>query len=139
MQYYYNDPEGTAEVIQDGWYSTGDLGHIDDDGFLFLTGRKKNLIILSNGENISPEELENDFQIDPGVCEVLVYEKDSKIIAEIYPEEEYRGNEEYFEALMKTINAGRPAYKQIVAVKLRDEEFIKNTSKKIVRYKNIPQ
>ena len=139
MQGYYNDPEATAEVIQDGWYSTGDLGHVDEDGFLFLTGRKKNLIILSNGENISPEELENDFQIDPGVNEVLVYEKDSKIIAEIFPEEEFMGNQEYFDALMAKVNEGRPAYKQIAAVKLREEEFIKNTSKKIIRYKNIPQ
>ncbi len=139
MQGYYNDPEATAEVINDGWYSTGDLGHVDEDGFLFLTGRKKNLIILSNGENISPEELENDFQIDPGVNEVLVYEKDSKIIAEIFPEEKFMGNQEYFDQLMAKVNEGRPAYKQIAAVKLRDEEFIKNTSKKIIRYKNIPQ
>ena len=91
------------------------------------------------GINISPEELENDFQIDPGVNEVLVYEKDSKIIAEIFPEEEFMGNQEYFDALMAKVNEGRPAYKQIAAVKLREEEFIKNTSKKIIRYKNIPQ
>ena len=139
MMGYYNDPEATAEVLQDGWYSTGDLGYVDKDGFLFLTGRKKNLIILSNGENISPEELENDFSIDPGVNEVLVYDKDHKIIAEIFPEEDYIGNTEYFQELMAKVNKGRPVYKQIAQVKLRDTEFIKNTSKKIVRYKNIPQ
>ncbi len=139
MQGYYNDPENTDEAIKDGWYSTGDLGYVDKDGFLFLTGRKKNLIILSNGENISPEELENDIQIDPGVCEVLVYDKDSKIIAEIFPEEEFMGNKEYFDALIEKVNEGRPVYKQIASLKLRDEEFIKNASKKIVRYKNIPQ
>ena len=139
MQGYYNDPEITAEVLRDGWYMTGDLGYVDEDNFVFLTGRKKNLIILSNGENISPEELEGDIQIDPGVNEVLVYDKDSKIIAEIFPEEDYMGNTEYFNALMEKVNTGRPLYKQIAAVKLRDEEFIKNTSKKIVRYKNIPQ
>lgn len=136
---YYKDPEATAEVLQDGWYSTGDLGHVDEDGFLFLTGRTKNLIILSNGENISPEELESNFKIDPGVCEVLVYEKDQKIIAEVFPEEEFMGNQEYFDQLMLKVNEGRPAYKQIASVVLRDTEFIKNTSKKIVRYKNIPQ
>jgi len=139
MMGYYNDPEATEAVLKDGWYSTGDLGHLDEEGFLFLTGRTKNLIILSNGENISPEELENNFQIDPGVSEVLVYEKDHKIIAEIFPEEEYMGNTEYFEQLMAKVNKGRPAYKQIAKVQLRDKEFIKNTTKKIVRYKNIPQ
>ena len=138
MMGYYKDPEATAEVLQDGWYLTGDLGYVDKDGFLFLTGRKKNLIILSNGENISPEELENDFHVDPGVNEVLVYDQDHKIIAEIFPEEEFMGNEEYFQELMKKVNEGRPVYKQIAQVKLRDTEFIKNTSKKIVRYKNIP-
>ena len=139
MQGYYNDPEFTAEALCDGWYMTGDMGYVDEDNFVFLTGRKKNLIILSNGENISPEELEGDLQIDPGVNEVLVYDKDSKIIAEIFPEEDYMGNTEYFNALMEKVNKGRPLYKQIAAVKLRDEEFIKNTTKKIVRYKNIPQ
>ena len=137
MMGYYNDPEVTAAAMDDGWYKTGDLGYVDQDGFLFLTGRKKNLIILSNGENISPEELESNFQIDPGVNEVLVYEKENRILAEIFPEEDYRGNTEYFNALMEKVNKGRPAYKQISAVVLRDTEFIKNTSKKIVRYKNI--
>ena len=139
MMGYYNDPENTAAAMKDGWYCTGDIGHVDKDGFLFLTGRIKNLIILSNGENISPEELENNFQIDPGVREVLVYEKDHAIIAEIFPEEEYLGNQAYFNELMNKVNEGRPVYKQIASVKLREEEFIKNTSKKIVRYKNIPQ
>jgi len=139
MKGYYNDPEATAAVLNDGWYSTGDLGKVDEDNFLFLTGRIKNLIILSNGENISPEEIENDFQRDLAVNEVLVYEKDNKIIAEIFPEEDHMGDTEYFNALMEKVNKGRPVYKQVAAIKLRDKEFIKNTSKKIVRYKNIPQ
>ena len=78
MKGYYKNPEATAEAIEDGWFHTGDLGYVDDDGFVFLTGRKKNLIILSNGENISPEELELDFSRDPGVQEVLVYDYISK-------------------------------------------------------------
>ena len=112
---------------------------MDADGFVFLTGRKKNLIILSNGENISPEELENDFRLDPGVNEVLIYDRKSKIIAEILPEEEFAGNQEYFNALMEKVNEGRPVYKQVAKVILRTEDFIRNSSKKIVRYKNIPK
>ena len=139
MMGYYNNPEATAEALHDGWYATGDLGHVDKDGYLFLTGRKKNLIILSNGENISPEELENDFRKDSGVNEVLVYDQKSVIVAEIFPEEEFMGNTEYFNELMKKVNEGRPIYKQVAKVVLRSEDFIRNTTKKVVRYKNIPK
>lgn len=140
MQGYYGNQEATDEVLsKDGWYKTGDLGYVDEDRFIFLTGRKKNLIILSNGENISPEELESNFQIDEGVNEVLVYEQDHKLVAEIFPEEAYKDNEAYFHELMMKVNQGRPLSKQIASVKLRDVEFIKNTTKKIVRNKNIPQ
>ena len=139
MKGYYNDPEATAEVLQDGWYSTGDLGYVDKDGFLFLTGRTKNLIILSNGENISPEELENDFNRDDGVKESLVYEQDGLIVAEIFPEEEFAGNEAYFNELKQKVNQGRPAYKQVARIVLRKEDFVRNTTRKIVRYKNVPQ
>ena len=82
--------------------------------------------------------MENDFSADPGVNEVLVYEENRKIVAAIFPEEEFLGNTEYFNELMEKVNKGRPVYKQVVAIKLRDEDFVKNTSKKIVRYKNIP-
>lgn len=137
MKEYYKRPEETAQVLQDGWYATGDLGYIDEDGFLFLTGRIKNLIILSNGENISPEELEADFQRDPGVKAVMVCERDGLITAEIFPEEGFEGQEPYFEALTRTVNRDRPAYKQVARVILRDHDFIRNTTQKIVRYKNI--
>lgn len=141
---YYKDAEATAEVLKDGWYATGDLGVLDENGFLTLTGRKKNLIILSNGENVSPEELEADFLKDEAVQEVLVYEKEGMIVAEIYPQNDFpwegfqKGNcadkEEYFHNLLKRINRNRPLYKQIGKVILRDTEFAKNTSKKIIRY-----
>ncbi len=137
MKGYYKEPEATEEVLTDGWYHTGDLGYVTDDGFIVLTGRKKNLIILSNGENISPEELEMDLTRDDGVAEALVYEEDSKIVAEIFPVEEHLGDVAYFEKLKDKVNKGRPLYKQIVRIKLRDEEFIKNASMKIVRHKNI--
>ena len=137
MKGYYKDPEATDMVLKDGWYHTGDLGFVDDDGFIHLTGRKKNLIILSNGENISPEELEMDLARDEAVQEVLVYDQQSKIVAEIFPVEEHMGDQAYFDALMDKVNKGRPLYKQITRVKLRDVEFIKNASMKIVRHKNI--
>ena len=111
---------------------------LDDDNFIFLTGRKKNLIILSNGENISPEELEQDIARDEAVQEVLVYDEGGKIVAEIFPVEEHFGDTEYFEKLKNKVNKGRPIYKQITRVKLRETEFIKNATMKIVRHKNIP-
>lgn len=140
MQGYYKDDRATKEVINNGWYKTGDLGYLDDEGFLTLTGRCKNLIILSNGENVSPEELEADFLKYEEVQEVLVYEENGIIITEIYPDEEYRkkiGEEnlqEYFDKICKEINSKRPLYKQVGKVRLRDSEFEKNTSKKILRY-----
>lgn len=137
MKGYYNNPEQTAEALNDGWYHTGDLGYIDKDNFVFITGRKKNLIILSNGENVSPEELEQDIRRDNRVREVLVYKFDGVITAEIYPTDDYIGNYECFQKVVDDVNHNRPMYKQIVKLKLRDTEFIKNSSKKIVRSKNI--
>lgn len=132
---YYNDEISTSDVLKDGWYHTGDLGKIDDDGFLFLTGRKKNLIILSNGENVSPEEIESRIQRDDAVCEVVVYEDNGQIVAEIFPVDEYISNTAYFDNLIKQINVGQPKFKQVNSVRLRDKEFEKNTTKKIIRYK----
>lgn len=141
MQGYYKDDKATGEVLNNGWYKTGDLGYLDNEGFLTLTGRCKNLIILSNGENVSPEELEADFLRYDEVQEVLVYEQEGSIIAEIYPDEEYGLNEpesetmqEHFDKICKEINKKRPLYKQVGRVKLRDSEFEKNTSRKIIRY-----
>ena len=139
MKGYYKDEEATNAVIIDGWYHTGDLGYVDEEGFSTLTGRKKNLIILSNGENLSPEELEEDFSRDPAVKEVLVYDENGKIVAEIFPEDDYMDNQAYFNELKEKINNKRPMFKRIAIVKLRKEEFIKNGSMKIVRYLNIPK
>lgn len=135
MMGYYKDESATAETIIDGWYYTGDLGRIDEDGFLFLTGRKKNLIILSNGENVSPEELEMIISREEGVCEVVVYSENNFIVAEIYPEEKFLNNESHFEAIISNINRRLPCFKRINSIRLRDVEFEKNTTKKILRYK----
>ena len=140
MQGYYKNPAETQKVLNNGWYATGDIGFVDEEGFIRLTGRKKNLIILSNGENISPEELEADFLKDMAVSEVLVKEKEGLLAAEIYPDKSYlterhqEGSlEDYFEQLRRTVNKNRPLYKQISVIQLRDTEFNKNTSRKIVR------
>jgi len=132
---YYKDEVSTNSVLRDGWYCTGDLGHINQDGFLFITGRKKNLIILSNGENVSPEEIEEQLLQDEAVAEVVVYGKSGMLIAEIFPIEDYIGNQQYFDNLIANLNQTQPQYKQIHKVKLRDREFEKNSSKKILRYK----
>lgn len=141
MMGYYKDDNATNEVLKDGWYATGDLGFVDEDGFLTLTGRKKNLIILSNGENVSPEELESDFLKYESVQEVLVYERNQMIVAEIYPDTDYSKEndsdvdvQEYFDRIRSEVNRNRPIYKQVGEVLLRDSEFPKNTSKKILRY-----
>ena len=145
---YFNNPEATAEAFdKDGYFHTGDYGRLDEEGWIYITGRKKNLIILSNGKNIYPEELEAELQKIEGVSEVVVYAGESKvqkdkitIVAEIYPDFDLlkaRGVENpqsYFDDQVKLINSKLPVYKAIKRVKLRDTEFQKNTSRKIVRF-----
>ncbi len=137
---YYKMPEETAETLADGWLKTGDLGYVDEDGFVFLTGRKKNLIITKNGENVSPEELENKIGEHRLVQEVLVRENEGVIEAEIFPDYEYAKKKKISDcqsALWKVIddyNQGVPAYKKIHGLKVRETEFDKTTSKKIKRF-----
>lgn len=140
MQGYYKMPEETAETLVDGWLRTGDLGYVDEDGFVHLTGRKKNLIITKNGENVSPEELENKLGENKIICEIIVREKEGVIEAEIFPEAEYvekMGITDVKAELQKLIdeyNTGAPAYKRIYSLVVRDTEFPKTPSKKIKRY-----
>lgn len=136
---YYQDPENTAETLEDGWLRTGDLGYLDEDDFLFLTGRKKNLIILSNGENVSPEELENKLSSSPLVREILVYEEGACITAEIFPDYDFAKESGITELsaplneLLDTVNLDLPPYKRIHGLKIRETEFEKTPSKKIKR------
>ena len=132
---YYNDKKATDEVIIDGYFHTGDLGRIDENDFLYMTGRKKNLIILSNGENVSPEEVEAALMKDEAVVECVVFDKDNKILASIYPSDEYMGDQEYFDNLIYEYNKDKPKNRQIALVLLRTEEFVKNNNKKILRNK----
>lgn len=137
---YYKNEEATKETLVNGWLRTGDLGYVDEDNFLYITGRKKNLIILSNGENVSPEELENRLVESPLVAEVLVYEEDGQITAEIFPNEEYAEKKRIkdiqaaISAWVDEMNRGLPMSKQVRRVKLRSTEFEKTTSRKIKRH-----
>lgn len=137
---YYKMPEETEEALEDGWLRTGDLGYVDEDGFVFLTGRKKNLIILKNGENVSPEELENEISKDPLVKEIIVREKDAVIEAEIFPDLEYAKKKRIkdvpgkLQEVIDSFNQGLPAYKKVHSLKVREEEFEKTPSKKIKRF-----
>lgn len=134
MKGYWNDEAATAQALEDGWYHTGDLGHLDADGFVYLTGRKKNLIILSDGENVSPEALESRLGLIEGVNEVLVYQEDDAITAEIFPDEAKLGDQAYFDAQIARFNDTLPPAQHIRKVRLRDAEFPKNTSRKILRH-----
>ena len=145
---YYNNPEATAEVFdKDGFFHTGDYGKLDEEGWIYITGRKKNLIILSNGKNVYPEEIEADLQKVEGVNEVVVYAGESRvqkdkiiIVAEIFPDADLLKDkgitdmQKYFEDQVKTLNAKMPSYKAVKCVELRDVEFQKNTSRKITRF-----
>ena len=140
MQGYYKMPEETAETLEDGWLKTGDLGYADEDGFVYLTGRKKNLIITKNGENVSPEELENKIGEHRLVQEILVREKDGVIEAEIYPDYDYikkKRIKDVSAALQQVIdeyNQGAPAYKKVYSLRVRETKYEKTTSRKIKRF-----
>ena len=132
---YYNDPAETAAALtEDGYLCTGDLGY-EKDGWLYITGRKKNLIILSNGENVSPEEIENQFAFFRPVKEIVVYESHQTITAEIYPDPEYVSDDirAEIQAKIDSVNDSFPPAKRIVRVVYRDSEFEKTASKKIIR------
>ena len=140
MQGYYKMPEETAQTLEDGWLRTGDLGYVDEDGFLFLTGRRKNLIITPNGENVSPEEIENKLGEERLIQEVLVRDSEGVIEAEIFPDLEYAAKKKIkdvparLQKIIDEYNAAAPLYKRIFKLKVRDVEFEKNTTKKIKRF-----
>ena len=140
MQGYYKMPEETAETLEDGWLKTGDLGYADEDGFVYLTGRKKNLIITKNGENVSPEELENTLSTNRLVGEVLVRENKGVIEAEIYPDQDYvkkkriKDVREKLQEVIDEYNRTAAPQKKIYSLIVRDTEFEKTTTRKIKRF-----
>ncbi len=148
---YYGRPDLTAEVKKNGWLHTGDVGYIDEDGFLIITGRKKNVIVKANGKNIFPEELEAYLSRNPIVGEVVVLgiqnekKKDYDIVAAVVPDLEYAKEllgkhadpsaiERLVSFAVDDVNAIVQTYKRIDVLLVRYEEFPKNTSKKIKRF-----
>ena len=146
---YFKDEEATREAMtEDGYFRTGDYGKITKEGAIAITGRKKNLIILSNGKNVYPEEIESEFAAVPGVLDTIVYEGKSKrgmefnaIVAEFYLDPDFvkaHGIEDkkaYIKKYVDEHNANAVPYKKIAVIKVRDEDFPKNTLRKIMRFK----
>ena len=144
---YYKDEQATADAFDKGYFKTGDYGKLDRNGILFITGRKKNLIILSNGKNVYPEEIENELAATPGILDIIVYEGQSRrgisnnaIVAEVYPDKDYfekngiTDMEEYFKPYVDAFNRKTVPYKKIAVLKIRRTEFPKNTLRKIMRF-----
>ncbi len=123
----------TEEVFQNGWFRTGDLGQIDEQGALHITGRIKNLIILKNGENIPAETLETELMKIPEVKEVIVYGKDDVITAEVYPDPSFGNYEQRIRDAVARINRELPQNRNIADLIFRSEPFPKTTTLKIKR------
>lgn len=151
MQGYFEDEEATRAVFRDGWFCTGDYGYQDEDGYLYITGRKKNVIVLNNGKNVFPEEIEEYLEKIDLICECAVVgrtnpENDTvAVTALIYPDfakaaEKGLGDDlnligETIKKEIGVLNRSLPSFKQIRGIELRRTEFDKTTTKKIKRYK----
>lgn len=149
---YYNNEEATKETLEDGWLHTGDLARIDEDGYIFISGRKKFVIVLKNGKNIYPEELETLVNKIEGVKESFVYGKpeedgdykigckivyDKELVEDIYGTKEEEKLKELIWQEVKKVNKTMPAYKYIREISLTDKELIKTTTQKIKRFEEI--
>jgi len=154
MQGYFNNPQATAEVLKNGWYRTGDLGRIDSDGYLFICGRVKNLIVTPNGKNVYPEEVENELLKSPYIAEVMVYGHKVGAVAEevhavIYPNQEELENlaskrgkgpltvadlEQVIRDEVLAAGKSLADYKRVKRFTIREDEFPKTTTRKIKRF-----
>lgn len=139
MKGYFKDEDATKAVMEDGYFRTGDIGYQDKDEFIFITGRKKNVIILSNGKNVYPEEVEFKLLNNNAISEVVVRENAGEIEAEIFPDfeilekENAKDPKEYMQTIIDKYNKSEPLFKNISKIKIRDTEFPKTTTKKIKR------
>ena len=152
MLEYYENKEATEKVLKNGWFQTGDLARIDEEGYIFICGRKKSVIVLKNGKNIFPEEMETLINKEDGVEESFIFGKpiskdpnDIKIFVKIvYNKEGFEGKteteiKEYFNKKIKSINKTMPHYKAIRGIIISDKPLIKTTTNKIKREKNLEQ
>ena len=137
---YYKNDEATAEAFtEDGYFKTGDLGYFDNDGFLYLTGRSKNLILLDNGENVSAEQLEDRFANEHGVKEVVCYGEGNAIVAEVFLDadllktQNVTDTDAYMIEVLQRVNAGLAAFQRISRYVIRETPFKRNASMKIIR------
>lgn len=148
---YYNDPAATEAVFLDGWFCTGDLGRMDDDGGLYITGRRKNVIVTENGKNIYPEELETRLYAFASIADVIVMaeKQDGKtqVKAKIYPNHDFLKStlgrtptadeiKQYIADAVKKVNAAIPTYKHIRVFEILGEALEKTTTRKIKRFGN---
>jgi long-chain acyl-CoA synthetase len=138
---YYKNPEATKQALDDeGWYHTGDLGTISADGHIFILGRIKNMILGPSGQNIYPEEIEDQLNSMPMVSESLVVERDSHLVALVYPDKDevVNFNADELKAVMEQnrneLNQRLPHYSRITEIQLQKEEFAKTPKKSIKRY-----
>ena len=150
---YVDNPEATNEVLKDDWFYTGDLGYFDKDGFLFITGRKKDVIVLKNGKNIFPEEIEilinklpyvSESMVfgrpledgDYKICAKIVYNKD--VVNELFPNiSESDLHEKVWEDIKENVNHKMPAYKYIREIILTETPLIKTTTQKVKRHEEL--
>lgn len=139
---YYKNEEATAETLKDGWYHTGDLGIMDMEGNIFIKGRIKNMLLGANGQNIYPEEIEDQLVSMPMVSECVVIQENEKLIGLVYPDMDQANSlqlsEDDLKAVMNEnlskINEVLPAYERLAEIRLRAEEFEKTPKKSIKRY-----
>jgi long-chain acyl-CoA synthetase len=154
MQGYFRNPQATAEVLADGWYRTGDLGRLDRDGFLYVCGRVKNLIVTPNGKNVYPEEVENELLKSRFIAEAMVYghridEVSEEVHAIIYPNQDALDDyqrtsqsgplneadvEELIRGEVRQASKNLADYKRVKKFTIRDDEFPKTTTRKIKRF-----
>jgi long-chain acyl-CoA synthetase len=139
---YYKNQEATDAIMQDGWMNTGDLCNIDAEGYIYIRGRDKNMILGPSGQNIYPEEIEQQLNNMPYVSESLVVEKDNKLVALIYPDLDSATKQgiampdlvKMMDDNVAQINKELPAYSQISRTKIFNEEFEKTPKRSIKRY-----